>query len=66
MYIDWAVQRGYAVMDVNIPQALTTKEVSIPFMCVRLRLIIHEGHIGRTARIRSNEANGRNLHVPLG
>ncbi|RPB15611.1 hypothetical protein P167DRAFT_408212 [Morchella conica CCBAS932] len=26
MYIDWAVQRGYAVMDVNIPQALTTKE----------------------------------------
>jgi len=29
MYIDWAIKRGFAVLDVNIPQALTLEDVSI-------------------------------------
>lgn len=29
MYIDWAVNRGFAVLDVNIPQALTMEDVCI-------------------------------------
>lgn len=27
MYTDWAVKKGYAVLDVNIPQALTLEDV---------------------------------------
>lgn len=27
MYIDWAVNKGFAVLDVNIPQALTMEDV---------------------------------------
>lgn len=27
MYIDWAVNQGFAVLDVNIPQALTMEDV---------------------------------------
>ncbi|KAL0633314.1 Histone deacetylase hda1 [Maublancomyces gigas] len=32
MYIDWAVNKGFAVLDVNIPQALTMEDVRTPYL----------------------------------
>lgn len=31
-YIDWAVNKGFAVLDVNIPQALTMEDVRTSYL----------------------------------
>jgi len=30
-YVDWAVKKGFAIIDANIPKHLTGLEASIPF-----------------------------------